>query len=446
MIDVLHRASESFPAEPSSVRDARRFLRAFLRNADRMDLAEQAEVALSEVATNAILHAHTGFEVTLQLTGGRLRVDVLDRSPQVPVQRAYGAEAATGRGLGLVAALTSDRGVEVLGATGKAVWYVLEDDQPEPTADELLEMWGSWDVDLDQAVAAGDNRHILLLGLPPTLWLAAREHHDAILREFALYAVEHPGAATGRDLALVDRARAWVSTAVVAAVGNQDPASTQATRRALIDGLVSSLPPLDLEVVVREDASEAFATLQDVLDAAERLAVAGQLLARPALPEVVAVRDWVCEQAVVQLATGKRSPWPGTAQERFTVEVRDRAEPDQAQWNPSIVTESDRGAVAADDANRVVAISAPLAEALGWDPDELVGRRVIALVPHRLREAHVAGFTRHLTVGEARLLGVALRLPVLHRDGSEVACDVVIEQAPAHNGRPIYLAWMTPAT
>ncbi len=447
---VRQQVSRSFSPEPSSVRQARGFLHDFLREVNRPDVADRAELALSEVVTNAVLHAHTEFDVTLCWSAGGLRVEVVDRSPQSPVQRAYGLEATTGRGMELVAAVTTARGVEPRGATGKAVWFLVSGIEPEPNAEQLLDAWDDWDIDLEQAAAAGGDRTLVLLGMPPLLWLAAREHHDAILRELALYRAEHPGAVTGEDLALADRARAWISTAVVAALVEHSPNWVPGGRgrpvEDLSDARSAGPAPLDLRVAVGDGASAAFAALQDVLDAAECLAVAGQLLVRPGLPEIVAVRDWVCEQAIGQSVGGAASGWPGSAQERFTREVRDRAEPEPSEWDPYVVTSSERGAVAADDANRIVAVSAPLAQALGWDPAELVGRRVVALVPPRLREAHVAGFSRHLSTGQTRLLGTPLRLPALRADGTEIDCDVVIERAAVQRGRPIYVAWMTPVT
>jgi PAS domain S-box-containing protein len=138
------------------------------------------------------------------------------------------------------------------------------------------------------------------------------------------------------------------------------------------------------------------------------------------------------------------APWPGTAQSRFTELVHDRADPPRPEWDSSEVTDSDRGVAAADDANRIIAISDSLARNLGWDRDDIVGRRVVALIPPALREAHVAGFSRHLTTGQASVLGVDLELPVLRKDGSEVLCRFLVERADVGSGRPVYLAWIEP--
>jgi PAS domain S-box-containing protein len=100
--------------------------------------------------------------------------------------------------------------------------------------------------------------------------------------------------------------------------------------------------------------------------------------------------------------------------------------------------------VAADDANNIVAISRSLADALGWEVDELVGRRVVTLIPPELREAHVAGFSRHLNTGQAHALGMPLELPVLRRDHTRVMCSFMVEQAPTNPGRSVYVAWIEP--
>ena len=439
--------STTFSPVPVSNRDARRFLRHFLdSNGLDGDIADSAELALSEVVTNAVLHAHTEFELALQLVDGVLRVAVTDRNPQLPVQRRYADQATTGRGMDLVAAYARDCGVDA-GPDGKTVWFVV--DRLPPTAQQHEQaLLDAWVLDLDDAADAADSGStVVLLSLPPTLWLAAREHHDAVLRELALYVAAHPENAPAPDrIALADSARAWISTQLVAQL-DRLAASAAIAHRVLPDGHPSSLPDtptsLDLEVPVPDHATEAFAALQDVLDVAETLADRGLLLARPGLPEVVAVRDWACEQVISQHSGVLPSPWPGTGQERFTL-VDDRHEPAPLEWDTRLVSDSDRGAVAADDANRIIAVSRPLADALGWEVEDLVGRRVVVLIPPELREAHVAGFTRHLTTGETHAVGVPLRLPVLRADGTRVDSGFLIEQMPATPGRAVYVAWIDP--
>ena len=259
---------------------------------------------------------------------------------------------------------------------------------------------------------------VTLLRMPATLWLAAREHHDALLRELVLHLAEHEGPEV--ELAGADRARSAISAAVVAALEHAQETGT--ARPVLPAGHPSPLPwapeSLDLVVHLPDGAVPDFAGLQDTLDVAERLALQGHLLARPGLPEIVAVRDWACEQVLAQHAGVEPSPWGGTDQARFTTAASAAPDVPLTDWDLGTVRDATEGVVAADDANRIVAISRPLAARLGWEPEDLVGRRVVTLIPRALREAHVAGFSRHLSSGTARLLGVPLVLPVLHADGT----------------------------
>lgn len=108
----------------SAVAGARRHVRAVLRGQGAADLEEAAELGVSELATNAMLHARTAFTVTVRRTRqDRVRVEVTDGSP-VPVQlRRFGVSATTGRGLQLVASVSHDWGIEVGPVTGKTVWF-----------------------------------------------------------------------------------------------------------------------------------------------------------------------------------------------------------------------------------------------------------------------------------------------------------------------------------
>lgn len=439
---LVHRTAW-FEPEPASAGASRRLLRGALEAAGRLQWADAATLALSEVVTNAALHAHTPIEVLIEVRADRLCVEVRDNNPSLPRQRQYDEQATTGRGMALVAALTDECGAHNVGSTGKVVWFSLSNDDPDLSPDGLAPAWELHEDEDELDHEAPHLQAVILASMPATLWLAARQHHDALLRELVLYLAEHHDVQV--DLALADTARGLVSAAVLHAVEEAQRAGI--ARAAVPEGHPAPLPPvpdsLKLTVDVPTTIAPAFAALRDALDAAERLAVAGRLLARPGLPEIVAVRDWVCEQFAGQLAGGPGSPWPGTAQRRFETAVNDTwDDSSDSSWADNLVRDAARGVVAADEANRIVAISRPLAALLGWQVADLVGRRVVTLIPPRLREAHVAGFTQHLTSGESHILGVPLVLPVRHADGHELPCHFFIERAPQNTGRSVYLAWI----
>ena len=114
-------ASSTFDGGLNSARDARRFLNQVLQDwgTDAFDFG--APQVLSELATNAALHARSPFTVTVHLADECLLLEVSDASPRIPRARHYAADATTGRGMGLVAALSQSWGTTT-GADGKTVW------------------------------------------------------------------------------------------------------------------------------------------------------------------------------------------------------------------------------------------------------------------------------------------------------------------------------------
>lgn len=444
---------------------ARRAVREVVGDRASPECVDAAELAVSEVVTNTILHAHTAAELSIRLEADLLRVEVRDFNPVVPVQRSYGEHATTGRGMALVAAVTSSCGVTRV-PDGKIVWFVVRTEPQELSEQDLLAAFDDAHWDLDDVPAAPAPapalRPVRLVAVPPTLWLVADEHHDALLRELALYLSSRaatPGADAGPadpiradldrvDLAVADRGRQILSAALTAAV-EQRVADGSAPVVPLPAGHPSPLVPapatVDVELELPAEVGADLAALQDALDTAEHLAATGSLLAFPGQPEVVAVRDWVTEQVQAQL-TGVvgATPWRGTDHSDFESTRRRDAGSDALATAVEFVRHDARGIVAADEGNRIVAVSEVLAGALGWKADDLLGRRVVALIPPALREAHVAGFTRHLSTGLSHVLGTALTLPVLRADGTEVDCDFLIEQVPAPPGRSLYLAWIMP--
>jgi hypothetical protein len=84
------------------------------------DLADDAALVVTELAANAIVHARSGFTVTLSARDDRLRIAVRDAGP-----RGTPLVPAPLHGLWAVDALACQWGVESLGDAGKTVWVEL---------------------------------------------------------------------------------------------------------------------------------------------------------------------------------------------------------------------------------------------------------------------------------------------------------------------------------
>ena len=109
-------------AEPASVQEARRFVSGLLRAHGLANVADDAELVVSELATNAVTHAGTPFTVTVHRDALRLLVTVQDGTSERPVLVKAGVTETRGRGLAIVDALSQDWGSDERPGTAKAVW------------------------------------------------------------------------------------------------------------------------------------------------------------------------------------------------------------------------------------------------------------------------------------------------------------------------------------
>ena len=413
--------SVRLPPDAASVSAARRHVREVLTLAGREEWADDAQLAVSELVTNVVLHARTECEVSVELGPSAVRVAVADSSPAVPLERHFSDQSTTGRGLRLVARLGADFGVEPLDEGGKAVWFTV--DGTAPAVDEGAD--AEWDLDgldlLEELVAV-----VVLTAVPRRLWLAALEHQAALLRELFLVRAVRPDVVREPVLTAADEALALLLSGTDTALRSVRP---RESRPAAID-VVVALPAAGAEV---------FDHFRDALDVGRELALGGHLLLRPPLPEIVMLRDWACDQAVAQVKGVAPTAWdsellgPGT---RLTWGV------EAPRWDDVAVRSSPIPVFAADDTNRIIAVSAAAAELLGYAIDELVGEPVTTVVPPQLREPFVAGFTRYLATGKVNLLGRRLQLPALHRDGSEIERMWRFEAKGTPDGRQVFLAWL----
>jgi hypothetical protein len=107
---------------------ARHFAAGTLRRWGLADLADDVALVVTELAANAVRHAHSGFTVVLSSRPDVVRISVRDASPLPPAGASGSGPAlpvAPLHGLGAVNAMASHWGAESLGSSGKTVWVEL---------------------------------------------------------------------------------------------------------------------------------------------------------------------------------------------------------------------------------------------------------------------------------------------------------------------------------
>lgn len=126
--------SRELASATSAAGDARRFVAETLLRWELDALVGDALLLVSELVTNAVLHARTAVTVTVAVADGVAEIGVADRSPALPRQRGRSAERlprpgagspAGGRGLYLVDQVAQEWGI-ASGPDGKQVWFRLD--------------------------------------------------------------------------------------------------------------------------------------------------------------------------------------------------------------------------------------------------------------------------------------------------------------------------------
>ena len=113
-------------AHGTSAARARRFVGQRLIEHELQYLADDVQLVVSELATNALTHARTPFTVTLAAVAQSLVVKVRDGSPCLPVSVDGSSLDTAGRGVTIVALLSRDWGVTAHADGGKTVWAAFD--------------------------------------------------------------------------------------------------------------------------------------------------------------------------------------------------------------------------------------------------------------------------------------------------------------------------------
>lgn len=264
------------------------------------EVREVAELLVSELVTNALLHARPPLVLRVGRADGRVRVEVADGDPTLPALKPYGVHAGTGRGLLLVERL-ADRWAAHRSAGGKVVWFELDlpgarpapaPAGPEPTpAPPAAERWPNATV-----------VPVALLAAPVQAMIAADAQYDALYREFRLLLDAHPAARAatpGRLLEVVDQLGSQRRSLGAEAAADWE--------RAVATGAAT----VDLHFAVPVEAAAVIDHVDALLDEADEYCRRAALLTVGPPPEAVAVRKWVFGQLAGQCRGDDPVPWPG---------------------------------------------------------------------------------------------------------------------------------------
>lgn len=119
--------TRSFAPKPDSVPEARQFVLNELPELPQSTL-QYVGLIVSELATNAVLHASTRFTVTLKVRDEKLTIEVTDQGSgqPAPLEPPPPPEQLHGRGLLIVSRLAQEWGITPAPSSdGKTVWVKL---------------------------------------------------------------------------------------------------------------------------------------------------------------------------------------------------------------------------------------------------------------------------------------------------------------------------------
>ncbi len=293
---------------PESTPLARGVVRQLLDGELRPDALDTAELCVSELVTNAILHASTDVELRVTLASQRIRLAVSDESDELPTLERHTATASTGRGLAMVIAVADSWGVERHDQHGKTVWCELAENTsgtPRPNIGEVLD---SWELTLNdiRSRAPGQRRGsttVTLRGYPVRLGLALQEHYDAVVRECQLLAAPRRAGAKALPDNLVKLAQALAERypTELSHLARPDPRRVAAEARGE--------ETVDLDYAWSEEDVPLLRWWQHVFDEVDVHARAGDLLVPGISDELARLRGWALREFAEQPRGAAPRPW-----------------------------------------------------------------------------------------------------------------------------------------
>ena len=296
----LKRSSLRVDHTSRAVREARPWVGERLSDVGRHDLVWSAELAVSELLSNALLHGEPPIVVRMGGTKDHPRVEVSDGSiqlPEMPPPRTGDEDSLAdeqlltiGRGLDLVAKVSEAWGVEI-GPEGKVVWF-----SPRPDAQESGVAGDVIGDSLHAPRPRGAVLTVQLLGVPADRLADFERHHRELAREVALLAL-----AAGDDYPLAKT----ISDVFALLRRDVRPDLGEQLRQLRSSGASVS----DMEVTVSRNAAAELGRFVELLALADSFCAEQRLLMLARTPEQIAFQNWWFGEISRQLAGEEPTAW-----------------------------------------------------------------------------------------------------------------------------------------
>jgi anti-sigma regulatory factor (Ser/Thr protein kinase) len=269
----------------------------------RSDLVECAELGVSELVTNALLHAEAPLSVRVRGTREHPRVEVRDGSRELPLMPSAGGQdeddllLTFGRGLSIVARCAAAWGVEVE-EDGKVVWFVPK----AHSGDEMVEgVVTGLIAPVTPREPSPDELRIEIHGVPLRTFVEFQHHYRELRREVRLLALAHeheyPLAKDLSDL-----------------FGSLERDLREGIGAEQIEtALQSGVSTTDLHVAMPRQTAATIGRFIELLDLADAFCREERLLSLARTPEQQLFQRWFLSEFVRQEGGAPPVPWNGAA-------------------------------------------------------------------------------------------------------------------------------------
>ena len=273
----------------------------------RPELTETTELAITELVTNAVLHAKPPMTLRVAGTFDHPRFEVADGSRVVPTVNHRMTDddellSTFGRGLGLVAMCALSWGVDVHD-DGKIVWFEPDELVAETPSEPVIDV-PSDDTPRGRVVVPDDYATVVFDAMPVQLLADFRRHFKEVRRELRLLALAHE----------TDYPVAKSLTQLFERVDEMSQAMSGLDD--LDEAIAAGVDRADIVFRVPPGSADTMAQLLDLLELADEFCRTQRLLTLAATPSSTSCSAGTSPSSSARVAGTRRSD--GAAPTRWT--------------------------------------------------------------------------------------------------------------------------------